>query len=131
MNKLNPIYIIALFATILFVSFFLLGNEKEIYSKKLNEVNEIEIKSKQFKEYKSNWNNERFVNKTLDKILKSRIYSNQKVFRVKTKNVIKVKMQSSDPKILNSFLNKILNKKLIIKKLELDKSFINLEIGLK
>ena len=39
---------------------------------------------------------------------------------------------TSDSKnILNGFLNKILNKKLIIKKLELDKSYIDLEIGLK
>lgn len=131
MKRLNPLYIIALFVTIVFVSFYLLANEKKEYSSKVTEFNKIQIKAKEFKDYKSNWNNEKFVNKTLDQILRSRTFSNQKVLRVKNRDRIKVKLQSSNPKILNSFLNKVLNKKLIIKKLEIDKNYINLEIGLK
>lgn len=131
MNKLNPIYIIALFITILFVSFFLLENKKDEYTLKLKQLNTIEQTAKEYKELKSHWSNESFINSTLDQILKNRMFRNQKVLRAKTQEVIKIKIQSSDSKILDSFLNKVLNKKLIIKKLELNKSYINLEIGLK
>lgn len=59
------------------------------------------------------------------------MFLDQKILRAKVNNVIKLKIESNDPKILDNFLNKILNKPLQINKLELDKSFINLEIGVK
>lgn len=131
MNRLNPLYVIALAITVMFVSFFLLNEETKIYETKTAEFNTISLKAKEFKQYKSSWDNKAFVNKTLNQILRSSTFRNQKVLRVDGKNSIKLKMISQNPKILNSFLNKLLNKKLIIKKLELDKSYIDLEIGLK
>lgn len=130
MNRLNPLYLIALCFSILLVSFFSLSSQKENYSDKLAQIADLEVKASKYKEYKSNWNNKQFVNKTLDLILRNKSFSNQKVLRVESKDKIKLKLISSDPKILNSFLNRILNKKLIIKKLELEKTYIALEIGL-
>lgn len=130
MNRLNPLYLIALCFSILLVSFFSLSSQKENYSDKLAQIADFEVKASKYKEYKSNWNNKQFVNKTLDLILRNKSFSNQKVLRVESKDKIKLKLISSDPKILNSFLNRILNKKLIIKKLELEKTYIALEIGL-
>lgn len=131
MNRLNPLYVIALSFTIVFVSFFLLNTESKNYDLKIKEFNTISVKAKEYKQFKASWNNKSFVNKTLNQILRSSTFKNQKVLRVNGKNSIKLKMISSNQKILNSFLNKLLNKKLIIKKLELDKSYIDLEIGLK
>jgi len=130
MKRINPLYLIALSLTILFISFYVLNNEKIILIEKKNELNLIIKKAKDYKLYKESWNNEIFVSKTLDNILKNRKFLNQKVLRAKTKNSVKVKILSSDQKILNAFLNKLLNKKLIIKKLEIEKSFINVEIGI-
>jgi len=131
MNRLNPLYIIALFATLLFVSFYLLKNEVSDFNDKNRSFNELQIKAKEFKEYKSYWNNERYINKELDNILNNSKFKNAKVLKAKVKNVLKIKVQSFDSSVLNSFLNRVLNKKFIIKKLELNKEFINLEIGLK
>lgn len=131
MNRLNPLYVIALSFTIVFVSFFLLNTESKNYDLKTKEFNTIAVKAKEYKQFKASWNNKSFVNKTLNQILRSSTFKNQKILRVNGKNSIKLKMISSNQKILNSFLNKLLNKKLIIKKLELDKSYIDLEIGLK
>ncbi|WP_108064278.1 hypothetical protein [Poseidonibacter lekithochrous] len=131
MNRLNPLYVIALSFTIVFVSFFLLNTESKNYDLKTKEFNIIAVKAKEYKQFKASWNNKSFVNKTLNQILRSSTFKNQKVLRVNGKNSIKLKMISSNQKILNSFLNKLLNKKLIIKKLELNKSYIDLEIGLK
>ena len=130
MNRINPLYLIALTLTILFISLYLLNKEKTQVLEKKAELNSITQKAKDYKLYKESWTNEMFVSKTLDNILKNRQFSNQKVLRAKTKNSVKVKIQSSDQKILNAFLNKILNKKLIIKKLEIEKSFVNIEIGI-
>lgn len=131
MNRLNPLYIIALALTITFVSFFLLNKEISGYITQSNELKIISNKAKEYKQLKSSWDNKSFVNKTLNQILRISTFKNQKVLRVNGKNSIKIKMISSNPKILNSFINKILNKKLIIKKLELNKSYVDLEIGLK
>ena len=130
MNRINPLYLIALSLTIVFISFYLLNNEKISFIEKKDELSSIKQKAKEYKSYKDSWRNEKFVDKTLNSILKNRQFFNQKVLRAKTKNSVKVKIQSSNQKILNAFLNKILNKKLIIKKLEIDKSFINVEIGI-
>lgn len=131
MNRLNPLYIIALALTITFVSFFLLNKEKSEYISQSNEHKIISNKAKEYKQLKSSWDNKSFVNKTLNQILRISTFKNQKVLRVNGKNSLKIKMISSNPKILNSFVNKVLNKKLIIKKLELNKSYVDLEIGLK
>jgi hypothetical protein len=130
MNRLNPLYIIGLALTILFLSFYLLNNEKINFNDKKVALLKIKSQAKDFKDYKKNWNNEKFVTKTLDNILNSRAFSNQKILRAKTKNTIKVKVQSTNQRILNSFLNKILNKNLIIKKIDLEKNSINIEIGI-
>lgn len=131
MNRLNPLYVVALAVTIVFVSFFLLKEEISLYNQNNNEFSNIQVKAKEYKDFKSSWNNKTFVNKTLNQILRNSSFKNQKVLRVDTDSSIKVKMISDNPKVLNSFLNRILNKKLIIKKLEIDKSFVDLEIGLK
>ena len=44
-------------------------------------------------------------------------------------NNLKVKIESKDSKVLNDFLNRVLNKQLIIEKMELQKDYIALEIG--
>lgn len=131
MNRLNPLYIILLFLTIVFLSFFILNEEKNSFEGKVKELALIQVKTKDFKELKSSWSNKDFVNTNLDQILKNRMFSNQKVLRVATNEVVKLKIQSSEPKVLDAFLNKILNKQFIIKKLELEKTYINLEIGIK
>lgn len=104
--------------------------KKVLLMKKKVELAKVKSQAKDFNEYKKNWNNEKFVTKVLDNILKNKAFSNQKILRAKTKNTIKVKIQSNDQRILNSFLNKILNKNLIMKKVELEKNFINIEIGI-
>lgn len=131
MRRLNPLYIISLFVTILVISIFLLNEQKNILKGKTEELNEIQVKAKEYKSLKNSWNNEKYANETLDLILKNRMFSNQKILRASTNELIKLKIESDDPKILDSFLNKVLNKELAIKKLEIEKRYINLEIGIK
>lgn len=131
MKRLNPLYVILLFLTILIISIFSLNKEKNNFKEKSQEYSTFKIKAKEYKNLKEQWLNEKFVNETLDQILKNKIFSNQKILRATTKDLVKVRIESDDPKILDSFLNKILNKQLELKKLEIEKRFINLEIGIK
>lgn len=131
MNRLNPLYIILLFVTIVFLSFYTSNNEKKSYLEKLDEIKVVQTKAFEFKSLASTWTNEKYINNTLDEILKSQIFVNQQITRTATKEAIKIKIQSSNQQVLDTFLNKILNKQLIIKKIELDSNFIDLEVGIK
>jgi hypothetical protein len=131
MKRLNPLYIILLFLVIAFISIFMLKEQKNILTQKVNELANFEVKTKDFKDLKASWTNKDFINRNLDLILKNRMFVNQKILRADTKESIKIKIESNDPKVLDSFLNKILNKEFIIKGLEVEKTFINLEIGTK
>jgi hypothetical protein len=59
------------------------------------------------------------------------MFKNEKITKTSTKESIKIKIESSNPQVLDNFLNRFLNKQLIMKKIEIDKNFINLEIGVK
>ena len=131
MKRLNPLYIILLFVTFAFLSFYISSNQKESYLEKLNEVKTLQAKALEFKSLVNTWTNEKYINNTLDEILKSQIFANQQITKTATKESIKIKIQSANPQVLDTFLNKILNKQLIIKKLELNVNFIDLEVGIK
>lgn len=131
MNRLNPLYIILLFITIVFLSFYSISNEKNAYYKKVEETKQLEIKALEFKNSVNAWTSEKYVNNILDEILKSQIFTKEQISKSSTKELIKIKIDSTNPEVLDIFLNKILNKQLIIKKMQLDKNSINLEIGIK
>lgn len=131
MKRLNPLYIISLFITIFFISVFLLQQEKDNFKQKSGEFLDYKVKAKEYKNFKDNWTNEKFVNNSLDQILKNKIFSNQRITRTSTNELVKVKIETDDYKILDNFLNKILNKQFVIKRIEIEKKFINLEIGIK
>jgi hypothetical protein len=130
MNRLNPLYIILLFITIVFLSFYSISNKKNAYYKKVEETKQLESKALEFKNSVNTWTSEKYVNEILDEILKNQIFTKEQISRSSTKELIKIKIDSTKPEILDIFLNKVLNKQLIIKKMQVDKNSINLEIGI-
>ena len=131
MNRLNPLYILGLFLTLLFISFFSLSNEKKAYFEKIDQVNQLQQKAQEYKALTSYWKNETFINKTIDEIVKNSMFKNEQITKTASKDSVILKIESSNPQVLDTFLNRVLNKQLVIKNLELDKNFINLEIGIK
>ena len=117
--------------TLLFISFFSLSNEKKSYFEKIDQVNQLQQKAQEYKYLTSYWKNEAFVNKTIDEIMKNSMFKNEQITKTASKDSVILKLESSNPQVLDSFLNRVLNKQLVIKKLELDKNFINFEIGIK
>ncbi len=131
MSRLNPLYIILLFVTITFLSFYISSKQKDVYFEKIDETKFLQTKALEFKSLVNTWTNEKYINNTLDEILKAPLFANLQITRTATKQMIKIKIDSTNPVVLDNFLNRVLNKQLIIKKLELETNSINLEIGIK
>lgn len=131
MNRLNPLYVILLFITITFISFYSNSNAKNLYLEKIDEAKNLQIKALEFTNLVNSWTNEKYINSTLNEILKSQVFENQQIIKIATKENIKIRIESANPQVLDALLNKILNKQLIIKKLEMNSNSIDLEIGIK
>ncbi|MGJ0330219.1 hypothetical protein NG755_10960 [Aliarcobacter cryaerophilus] len=131
MNRINPLYVVVLSIVLVIISFIYLSNEKVFYNTKVEQLNELEIKFKEYYEVSTYWKNEKYVKETIDHILSSSSFSNENINKVVTKEHIKLKLESSSEQTLDTFLNMILNKQLIINKLELKRDSIYLEVGLK
>ncbi len=131
MKRLNPLYLILLFLTIAFISFYVLSNKKKEYLEKLSEYNSFSQKAKEYNSLKSQWTNESFVTQTINKIIKNNAFSNEKILFAQNGNLVKVKIESNNPKVLDNFLNKILNQPIVLKKLDIKKDSINIEVSVK
>jgi len=131
MKRFNPLYVVLLFITILFVTFFVLSSKKQEYVSKTSEYKSIQQKAKEYKSLKSQWSDKKFTNDTIERIIKNRMFSKEKVLFANSGNVTRVKIESKDPKILDAFLNKVLNKPITIKNINMTKNSISLEIGVK
>ena len=131
MNRLNPLYVILLFITITFISFYSNSNAKNLYLEKIDEAKNLQIKALEFTNLVNSWTNEKYIYSILNEIMKSQVFENQQIIKIATKENIKIRIESANQQVLDVLLNKILNKQLIIKKLEMNSNSIDLEIGIK
>ena len=72
-----------------------------------------------------------FFNTSVYAILKNKTMQTAKITKSKAVNYIAIRVESNESRVLDYFLNKVLNKPFIIKKLELNKNYIDLQIGIK
>ncbi|WP_321314842.1 hypothetical protein [Halarcobacter sp.] len=130
MNKINPIYILAFVVVVFLISISILNN-KENEFKNLNKyVIDLNTKGKIFSEYKNNWFNKTAIINKVDRIIKNTAYKNEKILKTQTNSLVRIKFESNNTKLLNSFLNRVLNEKFLLKKIDIEKTSIYLEIGL-
>ncbi|PLY08329.1 MAG: hypothetical protein C0625_01720 [Arcobacter sp.] len=130
MNKLNPAYLLGLIVIIFIISSVSVSNQKEKYKNSIQAYESMKIKSKNFKEYKQTWFNKSEVRKKIDSIVRNSTFRKEKILKVEQSNIIKLKIESRNPRVLNKFLNRVLNEKIILKKLDVQKRSISMEIGI-
>lgn len=128
MKRLNPLYILALIITILIITFVSLNNKKDEYDSLNKSVNKLEQKAKSYRNSKDTWFNKKRVENKIDKIINSSLFKKEKILKAKNGNLIKIKIESLNQKILDKFLNRVLNEKIILKKLEIKKTSIYFEL---
>ncbi len=131
MKRINPLYIILLFLVLTLISFFVLQNKSKQLNSIFREYQNIQQKAKIYKSLKSRWLNKDFINQEIQKISSSSRFKSENISVTNDKNKIGVTIQSDNPKILEAFLNKILNSPLIIEKIDIKQKNISLEIGVK
>ncbi|MCG3684464.1 hypothetical protein [Aliarcobacter butzleri] len=131
MNRINPLYIIGLFLVLVLISFISLSNQKNLFYNKKNQLSDLEIRFKEYYDISNFWKNEKYINETIDEILNSSLLKDEDIVKIVTKDNIKLKLETASEQNLDSFLNMILNKQLIIKKLEIKRTMVNVEIGLR
>ncbi|MDN5108105.1 hypothetical protein PJV93_11405 [Aliarcobacter butzleri] len=131
MNRINPLYIIGLFLVLVLISFISLSNQKNLFYNKKNQLSDLEIRFKEYYDISNFWKNEKYINETIDEILNSSLLKNEDIVKIVTKDNIKLKLETTSEQNLDSFLNMILNKQLIIRKLEIKRTMVNVEIGLR
>ncbi|MBP6712380.1 MAG: hypothetical protein KA157_00500 [Aliarcobacter sp.] len=131
MNRLNPLYILLSIIIINILTYAFLEDKKDIYFEKIDQSEKLELKIKEYTNVTNFYKNLNFINKTIDEILNSPTFRTEDIIKISTKETILIKFNSMSHDKLDNFINKILNKQLIIKKLELEQNSINLEVGLK
>ncbi|UTJ05764.1 hypothetical protein [Arcobacter roscoffensis] len=131
MNKINPLYILALMLTLVLLSFQQLNEQKNSFYEKAKEFESLKAKAKEYRNLSNSWANKQNSINTINQIVNSSKFRKHKILKVETQKNLKVKIESKDSKVLNDFLNRVLNKQLIIEKMELQKDYIALEIGYK
>ncbi len=131
MNKINPLYLIVLFIAFFIVSTVLLKDIQEDIEVGNKNKKEFFKLSSEYKEYKNSWFDKKEIEKRIDRIAKSINFRNEKILVVQSGNIVKLKIESKNEKVLEKFLKRVLNEKFIIKKLSVDRSSIYVEVGLK
>lgn len=129
MNRVNPLYIVGLFFVLVLISFILIQKQKNIYFENINNINDLEIKLKEYSNITKFWKNQSYIDKTVNEALNFSAFKNENIEKVVTKDSIKLKMDSLSEQNLDNFLNRFLNKQLIIKKLEVKQNSISLEVS--
>lgn len=129
MNRVNPLYIVRLFFVLVLISFILVQKQKNIYFENINNINDLEIKLKEYSNITKFWKNQSYIDKTVNEALNFSAFKNENIEKVVTKDSIKLKMDSLSEQNLDNFLNRFLNKQLIIKKLEVKQNSISLEVS--
>ncbi len=131
MNRINPLYLLLLSFVIVFISLSMLTSEKNQLMSKSEESIVFEKMSVNFIGLKKEWFNKNEIKKQINILtneFKSRKVDISTLFEDK-KAVIKLNSQNKS--IIESFVNKLLNNKFLINKLEISKNSVLVEVSIK
>jgi len=82
---------------------------------------QTEIDGKQIYLLKKRWKDQKLLTNRLKKILSQKAFAGKVVKKEKKRNMYIIKLDNLDYRTLDSFINKILNEAIIIKKLEIER----------
>ncbi|MEA3384303.1 MAG: hypothetical protein U9Q20_06510 [Campylobacterota bacterium] len=127
MNKINPITVLLLSITIFLSSITLLKDSNKELKDSNKELKEFVSLSSKYNTLKTSWDKKVKTIDLIDKIIKStRIKNIDK--KVEKKKII-IKFENNSPRDTDKFVNKILNEKINIEKLNITSSSVELVVG--
>ena len=128
MNKTNPLFILLVSFIIVLMSVFFLIQEKANIKNAEIEYNDFKIIALKYQDKQNSYHDANKIIKSLESIIKKSNVKNVNITQEKTKIVLII--QKSNTRILDNLMNKILNHKFNIKKLELTNNSLRIEVGL-
>ena len=127
MNKINPLMLLLLSATIFVSSLVLLKQSKEELIQTSSELTEFHRLSNKYQNLKTSWDQKKNTIKLIDKIIKNTRLKNVDK-KIEKKRVI-IKISNESLKNIDKFINKLLNEKLNILKLNITQNSVELVVG--
>ena len=130
MNRINPLYILLFFSVLALYSFVLVNNKEKDFIQKSKDHNDFVMKAKEYSDLKTNNLNKNAVIRIINSITSNAQFRKENIKTSQSKKSIRLSMETNQPDILNKFINRVLNERLFILKLEIKVDRINLEVGL-
>ena len=128
MKNINPLFLTIFCAFILIISIVSLNNAEDnlkIQKQEFKEFQKLAVKYNTLEKY---WGDKKQIVKNIQKILKASGIRNTNIIQRNKK--ITVQMVSLNIKQVQKFINKLLNERIYIKKLDITKNKIIVEVGI-
>ena len=130
MNRVNPLHVLLILLIITFFSFYLSNNKKKNIQIETKKINIFKEKIYLYKNLKKSWYNQKETMKQVNFILNDSKLSNENIDTSFNKKSVKIKLNFSNKKMVNYFVNKLLNKKLRITNLNITNTQVFVEVAL-
>lgn len=124
-NKINPVYILAFFTTIMLISFLNLNSAKQELNKQIDGYDNFKKSAYEYSRLKKIWQNGSVSEKKINKIVSK--YKDIEYKNYSSKYVLSLK--SNDTNTMQSFLNTVLNDGFKVLKFDIKKDIIVLELA--
>lgn len=131
MNRINPLYLLLLSFIIVFISLSMLASEKNLFLSKIEESRLFEKMSVDFIALKKEWFDKNEIKKQINVLTNNSKFRKADIITTFEDKKAVIKLNSQDKNIIESFVNKILNNKFLINKLEISKTSVFVEVSLK
>ncbi len=121
MNKINPLYLLGFFV---FVAIFMIyktsSTQEKIIIVTQNSIQK-EINGKEIALLKKRWKDKKAMIGRLNTILTHKKFANKITKKEKKRGAYLIELQNLDYRTLDSFVNKILNEAIVIKKMKIER----------
>ena len=129
MRRINPIYILVILIIISYISFIQVNNKKIELKANVDRLFLFKEKAKVYKTLSQDWNNKSKIEYEINKISNIHQFRTLNISRINKYKSIELKISTSEEKLLENFLNKILNENIKINKFRLTSNNLFLEVG--
>lgn len=130
-NKINPIYLLASLFIIFIISFTMKNSYFNALENNKQEFKDFKTDAKKYLDIKNNWSNLKKSGMSISNIISDKSFKNSKIIQNSNATSIQIQIEDKDLNVLSKFLTKVLNEKLLIKNLLIQKDKISFEVEVK
>lgn len=130
MNKINPLYILALTVVVLLISFQLLIVDQINLQKSQEKLRDLNSSIQEYNSLKSSVSTKKQVIKEIETLLKKQDFIEANIETKIFDNKAFLKLVTNKKNLMQKFINRLLNKNMKINRMEATKEYIIVEVKL-